>query len=358
MMPLLAGHDRSQVEIFCYSACLRSDAATAVLRQSCDHWRQVSGIGDEHLAALVRSDAIDILVDLSMHSVDNRLPAFARKPAPVQMTYLAYCGGTGLHAMDYRLTDRHIDPLPQPGADTGKPGEAVRSFEKPLHLETYWCYHAPDNAGDVAPLPLKSAGRVTFGSFNFFSKVNAGVLDAWARLLGDLPGSRLILHVPAGGRRALVHAHFQRAGVSPDRIILAPRLPEDKYFQQYGLVDLALDTFPFTGGTTTCDALWMGVPVVTLAGQSPMSRGSASILSAIGLPELIAHNLEEYHHIALELASNKNRLDALRGTMRRRLRESSLMDARRFVRSLELAYRTAWQTWCKGGRESPAPPQA
>ncbi len=313
---------------------------------------------DEALAALIRQDGIDILVDLGMHSLDNRLTLFALKPAPVQMSYLAYCGGPGVETIDYRLTDRHVDPEPASGQPAAEATAAMSSFEKPLRIETYWCYAPNEEAGAVTPLRAKASGQITFGSFNYFSKVNRGVLDAWARLLCDLPASRLMLHVPKGSRWAYIHDYFAQAGVAAERLLLVPRLGTAEYFRNYGEVDIALDTFPFAGGTTTCDALWMGVPVVTLTGETTMSRGGASILSTIGLPELIAHTPEEYHRIVIDWAQDMDRLASLRATLRQRMAQSPLMDAPRFARNIEQAYRRAWQTWCEGGRESPAPSRA
>jgi predicted O-linked N-acetylglucosamine transferase (SPINDLY family) len=351
MMPVLGGHDRSAVEVFCYSVSRRPDAMAAALEAKAEHWRAVAALSAEELAGRIYADEIDVLVDLSMHTIDNALLTFARKPAPVQITYLAYCAGTGLRAIDWRLTDGVIDP---PSAEGGR-----QTFERPLRLETYWCYTPSTMAGEVTELPAlrtrevaAGAGEergITLGSFNFYSKVNEEVLGAWAELLNEMPGARLMLHVPAGSVQAKVRRFFGERGVAAERVVLVGRVAEVAYFAQYGEVDIGLDTYPFAGGTTTCDALWMGVPVVTRTGSRTTARGGASILTAVGLPELIAADWASYRRIVKELAADRERLAGLRRTMRERMRASVLMDAPRFVRRLEGAYREAWEAFQERG---------
>ena len=249
-------------------------------RAHADVWRDVLGLSDEQVADTIRQDRIDILVDLTMHMANNRLLVFARKPAPVQVTYLAYCGTTGLGTMDYRLTDPYLDP----------PGQDERFYcEQSVRLpETYWCYRPPIETPPVNALPALEAGHVSFGCLNNFCKVTPPALAAWSRLLQAVPGSRLLLHAHAGSHRDRVRGFLAEQGISAERLAFVDFLPTAEYFGVYQRIDVALDPFPYGGGTTTCDALWMGVPVVSLAGQTAVGRGGVSILSNLGLPELVA----------------------------------------------------------------------
>jgi predicted O-linked N-acetylglucosamine transferase (SPINDLY family) len=263
---------------------------------------------------------------------------FARKPAPVQVFYLAYTGTTGLRAMDYRLTDRYLDP---------PDGDDQCYCETPFRLaETYWCYVPPDVPLDVAPLPALRNGYVTFGSLNNFSKNTRPTLATWCRVLQQAPDARLVLHALEGIHRQRVREIFAAAGIEPDRISFVKKSPLPEYLSSYGQIDLGLDPFPYCGGTTTCDALWMGVPVVSLAGQAPHARGGASVLSNVGLPELVAQSEDEYVAMALELAKDLPRLAELRSTLRQRMLNSPLTDAPAFARSVESAYRQMWRRWC------------
>ncbi len=304
-------------------------------------WRTIGSIprplGDAELAAQIRADGNEILVDLSMHTVDNRLTLFALKPAPVQITYLAYCAGTGLRTMDFRLTDGFIDP---PFAGEGQ------AFERPLRLESYWCYAANEHAAALAPLPAVKNGHVTFGSLNYFSKVNDDVLALWSRVLAAVPGSRLALHVRGASRFDHVRNFMAARGISAQRLHLIPRLTEEDYFAQYARIDIALDPFPFAGGTTTLDALYMGVPVITRAGAQTYARGGVSILSNLGngAENWIAADDGQYIQKAAALAADVPALQKWRESLRARLQHSILMDAPRFARSIEAAYRTALKT--------------
>jgi predicted O-linked N-acetylglucosamine transferase (SPINDLY family) len=340
VLPLLESHDRRSVEVFCYASLRTPDAMTEACRAGADVWRNVLGLSDEQLANTIRQDQIDILVDLTMHTAGSRLMVFARKPAPVQVTYLAYCGTTGLRTIDYRLTDPYLDP---PGETEGRYSE--QSVWLP---ETYWCYRPIAQTPPVNPLPALSGGCVTFGCLNNFCKATAPTLAAWSHLLQAMPGSQLLLHARAGSHRDGVREFFAKEGVSPERVTFVHNLPTAEYFGLYQRIDLALDPFPYGGGTTTCDALWMGVPVVSLAGQTAVGRGGLSILSNIGLPELVAHDTEQYVQIAVDLANDQPRLSDLRATLRERMQSSPLMNAPRFARNVEAAYRTMWQRWCEG----------
>ena len=342
--PLLANHDQHNFEITCYSSVTSPDDATQRFQSLSSVWRNVANVPDDELASLIQSEQIDILVDLSMHMAHNRLLVFARKPAPVQVTYLAYCGTTGLTAMDYRLTDPHLDP----------PGSDQFYSEKSIRLpETYWCYPA------VAAPPVKSppalhSGRITFGCLNNFAKVTQSTLAVWLRLLQSLPNSQLILHAKEGSHSTRVREFFASHQVSEQRITFVEFLSFNKYLEVYEQIDIALDPFPYGGGTTTCDALWMGVPVVTLSGETAVGRGGRSILSNIGLPELVANNVEDYVRIAAELASDLPRLAGTRASLRERMRNSVLMDAPRFARGVEAAYREMWRQSCLS-RSAPTP---
>ena len=273
-----------------------------------------------------------------MHTGTNRLLVFARKPAPVQVAYLAYCGTTGLSTMDYRLTDPYLDP----------PGLEGRYYsEQSIWLpETYWCFRPLLAMTAVVPVPALRAGHITFGCLNNSCKVTEPTLAAWSRLLQSIPEARLLLHVPTGGRRDQVCEFLVRQNIAPQRLTFVGYTMAGDYYRLYERMDVALDPFPFGGGTTTCDALWMGVPVVSLAGLSAVGRGGLSILSNIGLADLVARDVEQYVRIALELAGDLPRLSKLRATMRVRMQNSPLMDAPRFARNVEAAYRDMWHRWC------------
>jgi predicted O-linked N-acetylglucosamine transferase (SPINDLY family) len=365
LLPLLRQHDRAGFEIFCYCDVRRPDALTERFRGMADHWRDTARMSDEELARLIRADGIDILVDLTMHMVDNRLLVFARKPAPMQVTYLAYCSTTGLETIDYRFTDPYLDP---PGV--GDEFYSEKSFRLP---ETYWCYEPGLETPEVGPLPAlvdagralpaaspdggqcppytqrldpggpQATGQITFGCLNTFSKGTEAALRCWCRLLRDVPRSRLLLHAKEGGHRQRVIELLKRENVNPNRLGFVGFLPGLDYFRLYQGIDIALDPFPCAGGTTTCDALWMGVPVVSLAGSTAVSRAGMSILSNVGLPELVAHSQEEYVAIAAALAADRTRLAQLRAGLRERMRQSPLMDAPRFARNIEEAFREMWR---------------
>ena len=353
LLPLLGNRDRQAFEVYCYSGVRRPDDITRQLMKLADVWRKTNGLTDERLAERVRQDAIDILVDLTMHSKDNRLLTFARKPAPVQVTYLAYPGTTGLSTIDYRLTDPYLDP---PSTGSGQaPGENDQFYtEESVRLpRTYWCYVAPWQAAAPSALPAVQNGFVTFGCLNNFSKISSAAWESWRELLGRVPDSRLLLYSREGAHRDRVRREFAESGVDPRRIDFVPRLPGPEYFLQYHRIDIGLDPFPYPGGTTSCDALWMGVPVVSLAGENAVSRGGASILSNVGLPQLLARTRRQYVQIAVDLAADLERLAALRAGLRAQMQASPLMDAPQFARDVEAAFRQMWRRWCdsRGGQK-------
>lgn len=340
--PLLARHSPDQVETFCYAEVARPDAITRGLQSLSGHWHTTSGMSDHELAERIRADRIDILVDLAGHSSNNRLLTFSAKPAPVQITYLGYPNTTGLPTMDYRLTDVWADP----------PGETERFHtEKLVRLSRgFLCYLPPSSAPPVTPLPAATQGPITFCSYNNLPKVTPEVVTLWAELLRALPDARLVLkNYSLSDLRTREHylRLFGAHGITADRLVIRGRHDSmTEHLGSYGEIDIALDTFPYNGTTTTCEALWMGVPVVTLAGDRHASRVGASLLSQIELYSLIARSPDEYIRIASNLASNHDELAQLRTELRNRMFHSSLCNAKSFVDDLEHAYRTLWENWC------------
>jgi predicted O-linked N-acetylglucosamine transferase (SPINDLY family) len=337
LLPLLQNHDRQSVEIFAYAQVPSPDAMTARLKMHTDGWRSIVGLSDAQAAELIRRDKIDVLVDLALHTASNRLLIFAHKPAPVQATYLAYAGSSGLTTMDYRLSDPYLDP---PGED-----ESIYSEQTFRLPETYWCYQAGVDQ-PVGPPPALANGFITFGCLNNFCKINEPLLKLWAQVLQTVPHSRLILHAPEGRHRQHVAEQLQREGVAPERVEFVGKQSLAAYFAQYQSIDIALDTTPYAGGTTTCDALFMGVPVVSLIGKTAVGRAGASILSNLGLRDLLARTGDEYVQIAATLAHDLPRLHDMRSGLRSRMERSPLMDAARFARNVESAYRQMWRNWC------------
>ncbi len=341
-LPLLACHNREEFEVSCYAQAREPDAMTERFRGHADHWRSTVGLCDEQLADLIRQDQIDILVDLAGHTAGGRLLVFARKPAPVQMTWLGYPNTTGVCTIDYRITDAHADP-PGSGAALG--------VEQLVRLpRTNWVYQPPDNA--PAPNHRPAAGAVTFGSFNNFAKVTEPMLVLWARILHAVPGSRLLLKAQGLGSqstRQRVWELLARERIDPARLELRGWEPgHGGHLALYNRVDIALDPFPYHGTTTTCEALWMGVPVITLAGRTHVSRVGVSLLRNMGLEELIAASPENYVALAVELANDLPRLSRLHSTLRKRMEQSPLTDAPSFAREVEAVYRRVWREWCAG----------
>jgi predicted O-linked N-acetylglucosamine transferase (SPINDLY family) len=333
LLPLLQHHDKQRFEIHGYSDVRRPDSLTARLRSCCDGWHETAGLSDETLAERIRADGIDILVDLTLHMEGSRLLMFARKPAPVQVTWLGYAGTTGLSAMDFRLGDPVLDP----------PGSDENYVEKTVRIPTYWCYAPIEPTFDVGPLPANVNGYITFGAFNDFSKVSPAIIELWAQILHRIRSSKLLIHALPGSHRERMVDVFARAGVDPSRIEFVKRLSLGDYLHQYNQIDIALDTTPYGGGTTTCDSLWMGVPVVTLRGKTAVGRGGASLLGQLGLESLIAETPENYVEIAVRLAGDLQTLSQLRGSLRQQMLASPLMDGPRFARSIESAFLEMWR---------------
>lgn len=338
ILSLLREHRRDGFDVFCYANVSKPDALTGQLQSMADHWRDIVGLSDEAVAEMIRGDAIDILVDLSLHTAHNRLPVFARKPAPVQVTYLGYCGTTGLTAIDYRLSDPYLDP---PGR------ELVGYNEKTARLpRSYWCYEPLGPSPPISAVPAVRAGHVTFGGLTNFAKVSDDALELWASILAEVPGSQLLLYTPVGGARQRVVARFSARGLDPERLEFVGMQSWEKYIETFCRVDVALDPFPYGGGISSCDALWMGVPIVTLSGKTAVGRGGRSLLSNLGLPELIAQTPPEYVAKAVALAHDLPQLNELRSTLRERMERSPLRDAKRHARDIEVAYRGMWRKWC------------
>ncbi|NHZ99229.1 tetratricopeptide repeat protein [Massilia sp. CCM 8734] len=345
--PILARHDKAQVEVFCYYSHVINDQFTARIQADADHWIPCRNMSDQQLAERIHADGIDILVDLAGHTSGNRLLAFARKPAPVQLTYIGYPSTTGLTSMDYRLTDAWAEP----------PGQSEH-----VNVETLWrlpevfcCYAAHANSPAVIDHPpCQDNGYLTFGCFNNYAKVSDPTIVLWAAILAQVPESRLMLEILGldnPGMRDGVEQRFARLGIDPARLVLIANDRKNQ-FVLYNRIDIALDPFPCNGGTTSFDTLWMGVPFVTLAGSNFISRLGVTILHNGGLDELIGEDEAAYVAIAVDIARDPARLRRLRDGLRERTRASALMDMARFTHHLEDAYRGMWAKWCNSGCDS------
>jgi len=344
LTPLFEAADRARFEIVCYSILpdTEADAHTARFKAQADGWRTVGHLDDEALAAQIRADGIDILVDLAGHSGLNRLPMLARRPAPVQVTWLGYPNGTGMAAVGYRIVDPLSDPV---GSTDAHAAETLVRLPAP-----FLCFRPPPAAPPVMPLPAGATGHVTFGSFNKLSKITDGTVALWAEVLRRVPDARLLLKdrpLSDAGTAARVRARFAAAGIDPARLDLVGFIKDAAgHLAAYNRIDIALDPHPYNGTITTCDCLWMGAPLVTLAGGRHAARVGASLMTAIGLPELVATTPDRYAEIAAGLAGDLTRLMRLRLSLRERVRTSALCDEARFMRNLETAYRLMWRRWC------------
>lgn len=336
---LLGELDRDAVELYAFPANLREDDLTRRFKEIIPHWIPAAGLDNQQLAQRVADRNIDILIDLSGHTKDNRLPLFAWKPAPVQVTWMGYTATTGLKEMDYILCDRWVMPE----------GAENQFTERPWRLpEGYLCFSAPERAVATAPPPRLENGFTTFGSFNNPSKITPEVVACWSRILRAAPESRLFLKCKQLGhpevRRTTAEA-FSRQRVDPGRLILEGGAPHEELLTAYNRIDIALDPFPYTGGITTMEALWMGVPVLTLRGDSFLANIGESILRSSGLPEWVAHSQEEYVEIAVARADDPAALTELRRELRDRFLASPAGNTPRFARHLEQALRGMWKAW-------------
>ncbi|WP_114858123.1 tetratricopeptide repeat protein [Azospirillum brasilense] len=335
---VLRAHDRKAVTAFGYANNGRTDDVTESLRAAADGWRPIVGMDDAAVAELIRRDGIDILVDLSGHTGNNRLTLFARRPAPVQASWLGYFGTTGLPAMDWIIADRHVLP----------PGEERFFTEKVWRLPaSYLCFTPPAEDVPVGPLPMLGGGPVTLGAFHNRAKITRPTVALWARVLTALPQARLLLksrEFADYGVRQVLRDQFAAHGIAPNRLRMEGKTPRADYLNSHNRIDLALSPTPFGGGTTTAESLWMGVPVVTLRGDRWAGRIGVSFLETLGLAEqLVADDLGDYVAKTAALAGDPETLAALRIGLRERLRQSPLCDAPAFARSLEDAYRSMWR---------------
>lgn len=332
LLPFFKQRDRGACEMTCYSGVIKADDVTREIQECADRWRSTLGIGDEALVEMIRADGVDILVDLSQHLEGNRLTVFAHRPAPVQVSFAGYPESAGLEAIPYRISDRFLE--------SAKDGIFL--------LDSFWCYDPCRMDVRVNELPAGRNGWVTFGCLNNFCKVNAATLRLWAKVLTRVGKARLKLLSAAGSHRLYVLDILRGEGVEPERVEFFEPRSRQSYLELYHQLDVVLDTFPYNGHTTSLDALWMGVPVVSLAGQSAVSRAGLSQLTNLGLREWIAHSEDEYLAIAVGLAGDRSRLVELRATLRSRMETSVLMDAPRFARQIEGAFRSMWQQWIAG----------
>jgi predicted O-linked N-acetylglucosamine transferase (SPINDLY family) len=338
-IPLLTHHDRERFEVYCYSNVRREDAITQRFKQSATAWRDIAALSDDQAAARIRADKIDILVDLAQHMAHNRLPIFARKPAPVQVAWIGYPGSTGLKSIDYRMTDPRLDP---PGMFDAYSSEQVVRLP-----DSFWCYDPFSDEPQPNEAPAQRSSSITFGCLNNFCKVNEPVLALWARVLGAVPDSRLLLLTDPGRHRQMTLDTLAAMGVDPARVEFFSRRPRRQYLELYHRIDITLDTLPYNGHTTTMDSLWMGVPVVSRLGATPVGRAGLSILANLGLAEqLLARTDDDFVRIATDLARDVDRLVQFRSTLRTRMKQSPLMDAPRFAKNVEQAYRQMWKQWC------------
>lgn len=337
LMPPIANHDRDQFEVFSYSTTRQRDELTESFRGHSDHWREGAALSDGGLAALVREDRIDILVECTGHLAGNRLLVFARKPAPVQVSFPIYPNTTGLSAIQYRIVDPYFAP------------PSVDGFHSEILLrlpDTHACYEPIDRTLQPGEAPCVRTGIVTFGSFNNVAKLGGRTIRLWADLLKKVPRSRLVLKwLRSDGSDQWIAGRFAEHGIGADRLQIIGRTPSP--YRPYLDIDICLDPLYVNGGTTTCDALWMGVPVITQPGPTPFSRVGLCHLTNVGLPELIAVDDKAYIRIATELATNPQRLTELRRGLRDRFARSPLMDGARYTRNLETALRQAWTEWCQ-----------
>jgi len=338
MLAVLEHHDRAGFEAYCYSSTEAPDSYTQALQARAARWRAWPGLNEEAMAQAIAADDVDVLVDLAGHSSIPQLAVMAQRPAPVQATWIGYLSTTGLAGIDYRISDAVADP---PGLTERYHTEAIVRLPRPQ-----WCWRpffAPAHA--MTP-PCAKNGYVTFGSFHGAMKLAPGVRRRWAEILARVPGSRFVaIGVPSGrAQDALV----RDLGVPRERVTLVPYVSLQDYMQWYDAVDVILDPAPYSGATTTCDALFMGVPVITAPGARTASRSAASILSASGLAEFICDGGEDYVRRAVALAGRPERIADLRRSLRSRLQASPVMDAAGFTRDLEAAYRRMWERWCSG----------
>ena len=333
-------HDKNNFEIYCYANQMHSDKITQKIAKAADKWFVISEMPDEHVIKLIENDKIDILIDMGGFSANNRLSVFARKPAPVQMTWIGYFDTTGMKAMDYIVSDKFLIPE----------GQEKYYVEKPLRLPNcYVTMRPPQFDITVGELPAKTNGYITFASFNNSRKLNKAVVELWAEILNKVPNSKLLLKSKAfvdENLRGKFLEFFVSRDIAKERLTFSGHTFIEQMFAEYDNVDIALDTFPFTGNTTSSHALWMGVPVITLAGDNYVARMSSTILNAVGHPEFVAKDKKQYVEKAVSLANNVELLAKIRKSLRQDFETSKLSDAKTFTKELEAEFRKAWKEWC------------
>jgi predicted O-linked N-acetylglucosamine transferase (SPINDLY family) len=336
MAPLLAAHERQQVEVYCYSDIAYPDWMTKKIHGLADQWRETTRLSHHDLAELVRRDKIDLLIDVRGHMAGHRLVAFAEKPAPVQMSYIGYQYTTGVKAIDYRICDHGTDP----------PGLTEKwHVEKLVRLpHSIWCYQ-PQEQSQPAAAPLEKNGFVTFGIFQKPAKLNGFVVEMWARILGRAPMAKLAVLCPGPQTLEHLRRQFQARQIDPERIRPLYKAPRQGYLELFAQADVAVDSFPYAGVTTTCDAMWMGAPVLTLLGPEPFERAGASLMPPCGLSTLMASHPLNYIELAVRLGNNPSPLASLRYDLRERMRSSELMDGQSLARAIEVCFREAWMQW-------------
>ncbi|MGH7178982.1 MAG: tetratricopeptide repeat protein [Tepidisphaeraceae bacterium] len=345
--PILTHLDRGGFETVCYNSSFKSDAMTRRLKSLAGAWRDAAAMNDRKLAQLIRDDRIDILVDLTGHTNYSRILVLALKPAPILVGHFGYSDTTGLGTVDYQITDETSDPT----------GQTERFWtEKLVRLpEAAWCWAPPADAPEPVCAPAGESGIVTFGSCNNFAKVSDATAKTWAETLRRVPNSRLIVFVNAITHGGFERRHFTEHGVDAERLTLVARVSKSEYFARLREIDIALDPFPYNGGVTTCDALWMGLPVIALRGRTYVSRQGVSLLTQVGLSEVIADTPADYVRVAGELAGDFPRLNAIREGLRARFAATAVVDGRRYAAQLAEAFRTMWRTWCAANPPSPSP---
>ncbi|HTW93459.1 MAG TPA: tetratricopeptide repeat protein [Tepidisphaeraceae bacterium] len=338
LFPLLRHHDRERFEIFCYASAPRSDDFTRQFREMPLAWRDIAPMNDTDAASLIRRDTIDILVDLNLHSGNNRLTLFARKPAPVQVTWLGYPGTTGVETIDYRVSDPYLDG----------PASETDYSERTIYLpSTFWCYDPKSEEPAATEAARGRNGVLTFGCLNGMRKFNGALIGLWSKVLKEVSDARMLIRVPAEATRQWMLEHFARNGIGAQRIEFVGGAARGEYLRTYHRIDICLDTLPYNGHTTSFDALWMGVPVVTLVGDRVVGRAALSQLSNLGLSELAARTEEEFVKIAAGLARDGQRLEELHRTLRGRMERSPLMDGAAFARGMERIFSDIWAKWCE-----------
>jgi len=334
--PLLAHHDKSRVEVFAYAEVPKEDAVSARFKGYVEQWRRTIGLNDDEVATLIRHDDIDILVDLAGHTTGNRLLVFARKPAPVQVSWLGYGYTTGMDAMDYLMADAAFAPA----------GCESLFAEKIVRLPVFTAYRPAENMGETGALPALQAKGVTFGTLSRSVRINHRVIHAWAAILNRLPDARLVINsgnFRDAGMQARMREQFAARGIAAERLLIGYDSPPWDVLRR---IDISLDCFPHNSGTTLFESLYLGVPLITLAERPSVGRLGSAILTALGHPEWIAMTEEEYEDKAVALATDIDRLVSLRAGLRDQMQRSALMDEPAFARSVEAAYREMWQKWC------------